>query len=307
MITILMATYQGEKYIREQLDSILAQTERNWRLVIWDDGSQDGTVQIAEEYAARYPEKITVRQNAENLGSTKNFLSMLMTYESEYFMFADQDDIWHEDKLAQTKYRMRQMEKRYGKETPALVCTDAAVVDREANPLQPSFTRVQHFDMRCRSLPHLLMENLCIGCTMMLNQALADKIKVLPEHARFHDWWVALVAAAFGHISYLPLATLDYRQHGKNVVGTQSFGDYVKNRLLDGKAMKEALKATFAQAEEFYEIYGAHPDLDGEHLTELEGFLRLQRMDMISKRFYWLCGGYFKSGLIRNLGLFITL
>lgn len=307
MITILMAAYQGEAYIREQLDSILAQEEIDWRLVIWDDGSQDATPEILEEYAACYPQQITVRRNPKNLGSTKNFLSMLMAYDSEYYMFADQDDIWHPDKLTRTKRRMLQMEKRYGKETPALVCTDAAVVDREAKPLQPSFTRVQHFDMKQRSLPHLLMENLCIGCTMMMNRALAALITELPEKARFHDWWVALAAAAFGNISYLDVPTLDYRQHGHNVVGTQDFTSYVKGRLKDVKAMKAALEATFAQAEEFLSIYGDHPKLSGERLSELSSFVRLPQMGLAERRLRTLRGGYVKSGLVRNLGLMLIL
>lgn len=307
MITILMAAYQGEKYIREQLDSILAQVERDWRLVIWDDGSQDATPVILAEYASRHPKRILIQRNPENLGSTKNFLSMLMAYESDYYMFADQDDIWHPDKLTRTKRRMKQMEQRYGKEMPALVCTDAAVVDAEAKLLQPSFVKVQHFDMKQRSLPHLLMENLCIGCTMMMNRALAELVTELPERARFHDWWMALVAAAFGHISYLAVPTLDYRQHGNNVVGTQSFGDYARNRLMDVKVMKERLAATYAQAEEFYRIYGAHPQLSGERLVELEGFLKLKHTDFISKRIRLLLGGYWKSGLLRNIGLFVTI
>ena len=150
------------------MDSILAQTEADWRLVICDDGSKDATPEIVEGYVKRYPQKIKFCRNAVNLGSTKNFLTMLAGTESEYVMFADQDDIWHQDKLARTKHRIKQLEQRYGITVPALVCTDAAVVDEEAKLLQPSFTRVQHFDMKQRRLPHLLMENLCIGCTMMI-------------------------------------------------------------------------------------------------------------------------------------------
>ncbi len=307
MITILMATYQGEKYLREQLDSILNQTEQDWRLEICDDGSKDATVAIAEEYAARYPEKIVVHRNEENRGSTKNFLAMLVAAEGDYIMFADQDDIWHADKLQRTLHRMKQLERRYGKTVPALVCTDAVVVDEQGGLLQPSFTQLQHFDMRRRTLPHLLMENLCIGCTTMLNRALVKLVDTLPEQARYHDWWVALIAAAFGHISYLAVPTLDYRQHGNNVVGTQDFAAYVKQRVSKLSEMKNVLAATYAQAEEFLALYGEHPGLSAGHQRELAGFLALRDAGVLKRRLLWLRGGYFKSRLVRNLGLLIVM
>lgn len=119
----------------------------------------------------------------------------------------------------------------------------------------PVFFGLSHFDMGKRTLPHLLMENMVIGCTSMMNAALARLVEKVPENARYHDWWMALLAAAFGHTSYLPVATMDYRQHGRNVVGAQHFGSYVKRRMGALSEQKATLQANYRQAEEFYELY----------------------------------------------------
>ena len=264
-IVILMATYQGENYLEEQLDSIVAQDYPYWELMVCDDGSTDRTMEILQAYQKRYAGRITVCQNKENLGGTKNFLTLLKegakmgrAREKEgvrtYFMFSDQDDFWHRDKLSCTLSRMKQVEARYGRKLPALVFTDARVVDGGRKEIAPSFFALQHFNLCRRTLPHLLMENMVIGCTSMMNAALADLMQEIPEHARYHDWWMALLAAAAGHTSYLPKATLDYRQHGNNVVGTRDFAAYVKQRACALSGLKDSLLANYCQAEEFYGI-----------------------------------------------------
>lgn len=320
-IVILMATYQGEAYLEEQLKSIVAQDFPNWRLIVRDDGSTDGTLLLLAAYANRYPERIRVCCNETNLGGTKNFLTLLKDAAREYgtgggqtakhgadgvyFMFSDQDDYWHEDKLRLTLARMKQLEARYGKDKPALVFTDARVTDAKRSEIAPSFFDLQRFNMRKRTLPHLLMENMVIGCTAMMNAALAGMVKAVPERARYHDWWMALLAAAAGHTSFLPQATLDYRQHGNNVVGSQSFGGYVKRRVSTLFSQRDTLRANYAQAEEFLELY---ENKLPEHAKEqIAGFLALQEQNAVKRRVNAFQGGYLKSGIIRNIGLFFIL
>lgn len=307
MVTILMAAYQGEKYIGQQIESILAQEDSDWRLVIWDDGSTDGTPLVLSAYANQYPDRILVKRNAKNLGAAKNFLSMVMEYPGDYYMFADQDDVWNPDKLTRTKKRLLAMEAKYGREVPALVSTDALVTDENLKELHPSFTRLQHFDMRKRTFSHILMENLCIGCTMMFNAALAKLLVQCPEQARYHDWWMALLAGAFGHISYLDAATLKYRQHGNNVVGTTTFSDYVKQRIRNREGNRELLEKTFRQAEEFRSMYGNHPELKKEAKEALESFCRLPEQKPASRVRNVVRHGFLKSGKIRNAGLLFYL
>lgn len=315
-IVILMATYQGEKYLEEQLRSITEQDYPDWELVVRDDGSSDRTLLLLSAYANRYPDRITVRRGEENLGGTKNFLTLLRDAavraesaaakgERTYFMFSDQDDFWHPDKLRLTLFRMKQLEARYGADVPALVFTDARVVDEGRRELAPSFYGLQHFNLKKRTLPHLLMENMVIGCTAMMNAALAGLVERLPEHARYHDWWMALLAAAFGHTSYLPVATLDYRQHGNNVVGAQGFGRYAGRRAAALLAQRKTLRANYRQAKEFFELYGGR--LPGHPAGQLAAFLALPDENFIARRVDALRGGYLKSGLVRNIGLFMIL
>lgn len=315
-IVILMATFQGEKYLEEQLRSITEQDYPDWELIVRDDGSSDRTLLLLSAYANRYPNRITIRRGEENIGGTRNFLMLLrdaaVRAENHpaaggrtYFMFSDQDDHWHPDKLRLTLSRMKQLEARYGADVPALVFTDARVVDEGMKELAPSFYGLQHFILKKRTLPHLLMENMVIGCTSMMNAALAGLVERLPEHARYHDWWMALLAAALGHTSYLPVATTDYRQHGNNVVGAVGFCRYVRQRALSLFGQRKTLRANYRQAEEFCEMYGKR--LPEHPAKQLAAFLALPDENLIARRVHALSGGYLKSGLLRNIGLFMIL
>lgn len=311
-IAILMAAYQGAAYLKEQLDSILAQDITNWRLIVRDDGSSDETWMILKEYQARCPEKIFIRKNEKNLGGTKNFLTMLQDCaaettnpEGQYYMFADQDDLWHTNKLRRSLARIKQMEKKYTPAAPALVFSDAAVVDAAGRLIHPSIYGLQHLQVRKRSFSHLLMENLCQGCTMMMNAALAQLVMTIPENARYHDWWIALLAAAFGHISYVAEPLLDYRQHENNVVGSVGFADYVRKRLKGLGEQRLALQANYRQAAEFQKLYGGLLKL--EDYRQLEQFAGLPQKRFLERRLTVLKYGFLKSGLLRNLGLLLIL
>ena len=129
-IGIILATYNGEKYLREQLDSILSNTFKDYEIHICDDGSTDGTIAIAKEYAEKYPQ-ITVWQNEKNQGYTGNFLKAVQRETAPYFMFCDQDDIWKPDKIEVTYRAMKEAE---GTENqPVLVFTDAESYDDATN------------------------------------------------------------------------------------------------------------------------------------------------------------------------------
>ncbi len=312
-VIILMATYQGERYLEEQLKSIVVQDYPNFELIVRDDASSDGTFFLLSLYKKRYPDKITVLRNKKNLGGTKNFLMLLRDavkqnnreQNSVYFMFSDQDDYWYPNKISRTLTRMKRLEARYGKELPGLVFTDARVVDGNGKLLAPSFFALQRFHMKRRVFPHLLMENMVIGCTSMLNMPLAEILTKVPKHARYHDWWMALLAASTGHTSYLPESTIDYRQHTDNVVGAQNFGTYVKKRVKEIKKQKYTLLRNFEQAMEFYQFYST--EIPDRAVEQIEEFLMLQEQNFFLRRINAVRGGYLKSGLIRNIGLMLIL
>ncbi|NLP35105.1 MAG: glycosyltransferase family 2 protein [Clostridiales bacterium] len=305
MVSIVMTTYNGEKYIAEQIDSILASSFQDIEINIFDDGSRDGTVSILREYEKRYLNKIHVYQNKENLGVTKNFLQAVGRTRSDYIMFCDQDDYWKPDKIAVTLKRMRHMEAQVGKDVPIAVFTDAKVVDEELNTIDQSFFKSGRLDPTKTDLPHLLMENKLIGCTIMFNSALRKIIEEyeIPENAKFHDWWVGLIAASLGKIGYVNQSTLLYRQHGNNVVGNSSFLTYIKDRVMSLQQQKKSLRILQLQAEEFLSIYGNL--LEEDKRSIIRRFADLGKVNFIKRRIYMLRYGYLKSGIIRNIGLML--
>lgn len=262
MIDILMAVYNGGEFLAPQINSIISQDmgdiSEDWRLVICDDGSSDGSFEAAGEYERRFPGRIRVTRNETPTGSAKgNFMGMLRESTGEYVMFSDQDDVWKSEKLRVTLAKMRELERQFpGK--PLLVHTDMAVADRELNVTAPSFVRFQGLRPRCKSLARLLCQNNITGCTVMINRALADIIKdAPPEGMLMHDWWAGLAAAAFGEIGFVDVQTSLYRQHGGNSLGAvrnQSISGIAKI-IAGGKSTKKRLDATYIQAQHFCDAY----------------------------------------------------
>ena len=306
-IAIIMATYNGEKYVSEQIDSILASSYQDFELFIYDDGSADDTVSILKDYERRYPEKVHVKRNEVNLGHRMNFIHALSITTADYIMFSDQDDVWKPGKVAITLKRMRHMEAQLGKEIPLAVFTDAVVVDQDLNTLNASFFCSGHLNPCKTDLPHLLMENKLIGCTVMVNAALRRVLqsKPLPQKARFHDWWLALIAASYGKIGYVREGPLLYRQHGGNVVGDTGFYAYVKSRMSNLIKQQEALALSYEQADEFLSLYG--DTLPQEKQEILSHFAKLREKSFLERRLLLLHYGFLKTGLVRNIGLFIIV
>jgi glycosyltransferase involved in cell wall biosynthesis len=312
-VNIIMAVYNGSKFIGEQLESVLNNDYSDWVLWIFDDGSTDETESIVRKHQTDYKDKIKYIKNSSNLGVTHNFLKGLSyavkeeeSTNNSYFMFCDQDDVWYSDKISDTLRYMLKLEKKYGNNKPAAVFTDVNVVDSDLMTIHPSFHRSNHLDARNTDLPHLLMENKLIGCSTMINYSLAGKVSVKPDmYIRYHDWWIGLLAASCGNIGYLPKATMAYRQHGNNLVGDQNFVGYVKKRILSFKEQREALKSTVKQAGEFYRQY--HKELEPRQKLQIYTFANLYNYSPLRRRKVVMQHGYLKSGLLRNLGLLLIL
>ena len=258
-VLILLAAYKGGAYIRPMVDSILAQDCDDWHLVLSDDG--EDTADILQEYADRFPDRITHYRAGQRFGSAqKHFMHLLRCFgaQAPYVMFSDQDDVWHPDKVRRTLALMEQTET--DPSVPVLVHTDLRVVDGELNEMDASFQHYSRLDGHRMALHQLLVQNVVTGCTMMVNRALAE-LACRPEAESgmlMHDWWLALLAAACGRAAFLDEATIDYRQHGGNVVGAKdpkSLG-YVLQKLRGG-SMRQALEDTARQAGAFLRCYEA--------------------------------------------------
>lgn len=259
MISILMATYNGEKYIEEQLDSLLKQTFQDFEIFIRDDCSNDKTLRILQDYHKRFPNKIFIETSEKNSGSAKhNFFNLLVSHkEANYVMLCDQDDVWNPDKIEITFNEMKQMEKLYGLETPILVHTDLTVVDSELKVINPSYKKMLDADYSRVQLNHLLNQNTLTGCTAMLNNSLCNLIKEEPKYCVMHDWWVILVASCFGHISSLDVQTIQYRQHNDNSVGVADVKSlkYQIHKMFCADDIVAAINRTYPQAQCFLDTY----------------------------------------------------
>ena len=223
-VQVLLASYNGERYIAEQIDSVLRQHYRNFRLTVRDDGSIDDTLFIIRNYAERYPEKIRIMEsNGEpGLGASMNFGKLLAGVEGDYFMLCDQDDVWFPDKIARSMEALAHLEEREGNDIPLLVFSDLEVSDQDLKRLHPSFWKLRNLnpDMG-HSYEELIANNVITGCTILFNAAARNCAIPIPRRRFLHDQWIGFHVAYYGKVMYLPEPTLLYRQHGKNEMGAR--------------------------------------------------------------------------------------
>lgn len=260
MIDILLATYNGARFLPEQLDSLFAQTFQDFRITALDDASTDGTRQVLEQYARQHPYRLQVQSAPEHTGNPSlNFFQLLAASTGDYVMFCDQDDVWLPDKVHLSLAEMHRLEGR-NPERPLLIHTDLSVVSEDLRELSSSFMRYQHLDPARHALPHLIVQNNVTGCTMLINRALRERLRV-PEPVYMHDWWIALTASALGEVGFLPQPTVLYRQHQRNVIGARRARSaaYAVDRLRSGSA-RDSLRRTYALAHDFLRAYRGELD-----------------------------------------------
>jgi len=258
MISILMTTFNGERFVAEQIDSLLNQTFLDFKLYINDDVSSDNTFSVITRYAEMHPEKIFISRNEKNTGGAKNnFIEMMILHKDDYVMLCDQDDVWLPDKIEITLAKMLEMESEFGKNTPILVHTDLTVVNDRLKVISKSFKQAMNANYEKTELRNQIIQNTVTGCTAMYNRALAALITTAPRYFVMHDWWLNLVAAAFGKTGSIDEQTVLYRQHRKNEVGASDVRTirYKINRLLHYRKVKEAINITYTQAESFLRTY----------------------------------------------------
>ena len=301
-----MATYNGAPYLREQLNSILNQTWRNWILFIRDDGSTDETCSILQQYAALYSEKILLLDDPELQGGSakQNFASVLKAasarYPFSYFMFADQDDVWLSTKIEKSLTLMKESEASGS--IPTLVHTDLTVTDRDLVVLGNSFFVYRALNPQVADLPHLLIQNNITGCTMMWNKALNQLLDLSSPDIAMHDWWIGLVACAFGKIICLHEATVLYRQHGHNVVGATQVNtlSFILKRLLGHNHVRNTLKIAVAQAGTFCHHYSSR--LTPQQIQVLQIFSNLYAHNKLQRILIVCRHSYLKQGWIQCIG-----
>ncbi|MBQ9528721.1 MAG: glycosyltransferase family 2 protein [Fretibacterium sp.] len=221
-VEILLATYNGEKYLETQMDSILAQTFQDFQVIVRDDGSKDRTVEIIRDYEARYPGKIRlVSDNAVCGNPASNFMQLVKYATADYIMFADQDDYWLPEKVEVSLREIKRLEAEKGKETPILAFAQCEVVDAELN--SQDWILMHDITETNMTFCKLLVGNCVTGCLSILNRSIYEHLGDYSPGILFHDWWAALYASAFGVLYRIPKVLMLYRQHGDNYASAGEF------------------------------------------------------------------------------------
>lgn len=245
MISISLCTYNGGRYLLEQLGSIENQNRLPDELVVCDDRSNDTTLEILSEFRARAPFSVHIHRNDSNLGPVQNFEKAISLCAGDYIFLCDQDDVWLPNKIETSMQKILQMEATYGKTTPILVHADAKVVDANLAIIAESLWEYQKGNPANGTvLNRLLLQNPATGCTVAINAVLRKIALPIAKDAMMHDWWLTMVAAAFGKVGYIENQLLLYRQHGKNDTGAKKWGIFFAlSQLCNVKHRRELLKA----------------------------------------------------------------
>lgn len=224
MVAILMSVYNGEKYLKEQIDSILSQTYSDFVLYIRDDGSSDGTLELIKSYN---DERIIFEQG-KNLGPAKSFFALLNKAQTaEYVFFSDQDDVWFEDKLEKMLCEIKKYD-----QVPTMLFSDFSMIDSNGELIDPSYSKHTNLQVAVgkNGANKILAQPYVFGCASVINKALTNLVLTPPDGIEMHDCWISLVAATTGNLIYMPEPTIAHRFHSNNATGKLG-QDSVSSRL----------------------------------------------------------------------------
>lgn len=303
-----MATYNGENFIRQQLESIINQSYQEFMIYICDDCSTDSTVSIINEFYQKYPDKICIEETEQNTGAAKvNFINMMLKYKADYVMLCDQDDIWLSNKIELTLKRMQDAELNFGKETPILIHTDLTVVNTQLEIINHSYRKMIDVDYSRKALKQALVQNIVTGCTVMYNKSLSNLLNSVPSNMCMHDWWLFLIASAFGKIESVEEVTVLYRQHFSNSVGAidSKESKYRISRLLNNKQYKQDMLATYMQASSFYSEFCTK--MSDQQLSLVKEYINIPSLPWIMRVMTILKLGTLKKGVLRNIANIILM
>lgn len=298
-VCIMLSTYNGVKYIDEQMESLLTQNQVDVQINIRDDGSSDETVQKLNEYAKSHPDQIQVIEG-ENLGVIGSFFELMRQTEPvyDYYSFCDQDDVWKPDKLrrAVAKLQLRQTN------IPLMYCSSTEMVDQDLNNLNVWPT----LPPQSLSMYNAMVENCCVGCTMVLNPVAFQQVRSnIPSDLTqviMHDWWIYLYASAFGEVIFDEEPMILYRQHQNNVLGGSNEGFIMKwknrwSRFVNGKNHFILSK----QAKMFLQL---HKDqLSAQQQKDIHRFLNQLNSPWIKRIGYASKMPFYRQAFLDNLVL----
>ena len=290
-----MSTYNGQCYLAEQLNSISAQTHQNWELWVSDDGSDDDTSNILEEYQTRYGKNRVFIYSGPQKGVSANFLSLVCNTKAvgEYFAFSDQDDIWAPNKLQHAIECLKTIPNKI----PALYCARTKLINQVGAVIgsSPLFKKEPIF-------LNALVQNVAGGNTMLFNKATLNLLRAAGENVNvvIYDWWVyLLVTGAGGEVFYDAFQTLYYRQHQNNLIGSNdSWRDRYKRVFMLFKGRFKQYNAINIQA-----LLSIQHLLTKDNKMVLNKFIAAREKALFSRLKTIYNAGIYKQTFLGNIGL----
>lgn len=308
-IEILLATYNSAEYLVPLMESLLAQTVQDFRLVISDDCSRDDTVAILRRYldSFRHPVTLTIRDTPSG-SAMANFAGLMQASDADYVFLCDADDIWYPDKLE--KFLDRAKAIHADPSVPLFLFSDAQVIDGAGAVTHPSYWAFKNTDAsRCLTLERLLLYGPMLGCASMMNRSLTRLASNVPlGRVAGHDWWIALVAACLGTVDAVYAPTISYRIHGKNASHPREVSVRALSKLtgkLSGMfyEVRRRLDTRQRQAEPLIEQFSNQ--LAPERLRMIRRFIALRDKSFLRRRFELFWYGHRYPDVLRNAALFL--
>lgn len=300
-----MSVYNGERYLREQLNSLALQTYSNWKLIVRNNGSSDATQKILEDFQLLHgSSKIQIVKNTEKpLEVYHSFAKLSDQVSDGYIMFCDGDDFWLPNKVKHAVENLQKMENQFGMDTPLLFHTDLVIVDEHLSILNPSMRKAQKLGNKKRSAIGCIMHNNGVGNTFIFNTALAKKAMKRPSKFIMHDVYYLTLATIFGQVSSSPKAHILYRQHSTNVCGGHQLGWREYYSKMDRRQIRSKLKEKYLLAGNIAHLFkGEISESLYRQLIEIGG---LEKCSGLKRRYILIKNKAFMSGIFRNIGLFL--
>ena len=310
-IDIAVPIYNCAKWLDAFFESLLGQDDSDWHMIARDDGSGDDSIAIAQAWRQRLGARMTVIDNPSrnNLGPVGSYNVLLEACTSDLVMLADPDDVWKPNKISLSRAAMSGMEAKYGREIPLVLFTDAEVIDEQGSQFASSYWKWSGMDQRlCIHFRRMLVESAAISSTMLVNRAALRLALPITGSFSLQDWWIALVACAFGKIAYLNEKTVFYRRHSANdsvAPMTRSLSSTLGNLFLAKRRVNALLEKLSPHAAAFLARFGDR--LSPTDLMALKAAAGLQRANPIVRRLAIARHGLWFASPLKNAGLMVLL
>ncbi|WP_162564238.1 MULTISPECIES: glycosyltransferase family 2 protein [Microbacterium] len=305
---MLLATYNSERFLAELLDSLSAQTFRDFVLVVSDDCSVDSTLAILAEKRDRFAHPPEVHARTTPSGSAgANFASLLALSTGDVVFLADHDDVWMPEKIEQGLTRMAALSARSPEGAALLVHGDLQVVDAKGRLIAPSFWAYKSISPQAGTqLRTALMHPSVTGCTAVLNRPLVEHVRDIPRAAIMHDWWINLAACAFGAVDFDPSPWIKYRIHGSNVSAPKRSSLLgALQRLPRPSDVRRWIRLRLDQGADFLTAY--RTELPRDASETLDEFVALRSASWLRRRIILVRGGFLTPDAWRNAAMLILI